>query len=307
MQIITGSRNCRSYDLPNPVVTLGNFDGVHLGHQKILNKAIERARALHGVSIVYTFYPHPLNVLRPEAEPLKITTFEEKADLIEKVGIDYLICERFSREFADREPEEFVRTVICERINPCEIIIGSDYAFGKGRKGNVTLLEHMGKNYGYRVHVVRDITIKNIPVRSTTIRRFITEGRVSLAAKLLGSDYAISGTVVYGQRRRIGFPTANLSHIKDLVPANGIYAIWAKTPYGTYDGVVNIGVNPTFEGKKRTIEAHLFDFAGDLYGKEVTLYFVKRIRDERKFDGPEQLAVQIQKDIAKTKAILAKH
>jgi riboflavin kinase/FMN adenylyltransferase len=304
MKIISGSRAFQKLQIKNCVVTLGNFDGVHRGHQKIIRRAIARARALGGSSVVYTFDPHPLNVLRPEQEPPKITTFDEKAHLIAILGVDYLVCEHFTKRFAQKTPEDFLQDVICKRLQPSEIVIGHDYSFGKGRNGSVELLEHAGLQQGFSVHVEPDIRDRNIPVRSTTIRNLITEGRVSLAAKLLGSDYRMSGMVVHGKKRRIGFPTANLSHVKDLVPHNGVYAVLADTPYGTYAGVVNIGFNPTFDGKKRTIETHLFDFKDDLYGRDITLRFVRKIRLEKKFGSVEELKQQIARDIKKARQIL---
>lgn len=305
MKIISGSTAFKKLHIKNCVVTLGNFDGVHRGHRKIIKKAVERARAINGSAVVYTFDPHPLNVLRPEQEPPKITTFEEKAHLISTLGVDYLVCEHFTKLFAQKTPEAFLQDVICRRLQPREIVIGHDYSFGRGRNGSVALLEQVGAQHGFMVHVEPDIRDRNIPVRSTTIRTLITGGKVSLAAKLLGSDYRMSGTVVHGKKRRIGFPTANLSHIKDLVPHNGVYAVLADTPYGIYGGVVNIGFNPTFDGKERTIEAHLFDFNDDLYGRDITLRFVRKIRLERKFDSPEELKRQIGLDIDKAEKILA--
>ena len=305
MKIISGSRAFQKLHIKNCVVTLGNFDGVHRGHQKIIRRAIARARAIDGSAVVYTFDPHPLNVLRPAQEPPKITTFEEKAHLIATLGVDYLVCEHFTKLFAQKAPEDFLQDVICKRLQPAEIVIGHDYSFGRGRNGSVALLEQAGSQQGFSVHVEPDIRDRNIPVRSTTIRNMITEGRVSLAAKLLGCDYRMSGTVVHGKKRRIGFPTANLSHIKDLVPHNGVYAVLADTPYGTFGGVVNIGFNPTFEGTKRTIEAHVFDFDDDLYGRDITLRFVRKIRLEKKFDSAEELKQQIARDIDKARGILA--
>jgi riboflavin kinase/FMN adenylyltransferase len=307
MQIIKGSRNLKGIDLKNPVITLGNFDGVHLGHQKILKKTIQQAKAISGMSAVYTFNPHPLNVLQPEQEPLKITTFEEKVQIIESIGIDYLICDRFTKRFSEKSPEEFIKTIIWDRIHPREIIVGHDYAFGKNRKGAIELLKKMGEEFHYRIHVVSDITIKNIPVRSTTIRNLIASGKVSLAQKLLGRHYSLSGKIVHGKHRKIGFPTANLSHIKDLIPKDGVYAIRIATPYGKFDGVINIGFNPTFEVNKLCIEAHIFDFNKNLFGKEITIFFVKRIRDEKKFKDAKSLAGQIDKDIEFAKKVLEKN
>jgi riboflavin kinase/FMN adenylyltransferase len=308
MQIIKGSRKLiKKIVLKNPVVTLGNFDGVHRGHQRILQKVIQRAKAVEGISAVYTFNPHPLEVLKPEQAPLKITTFEEKANLIDYIGIDYLITETFTKRFSEQSPEEFVKTIICDRMHPREIVIGHDYAFGKNRQGAVELLKKMGQAFHFRVHVVSDIKIKNIPVRSTTLRNLISSGKVSLAQKLMGRPYCLTGKVVHGKQRKIGFPTANLNPAKRvLLPGNGVYAICAATPYGKFNGVVSIGYNPTFEGKKRTIEAHMFNLNKNLYGKEITIYWIKRIRSEKKFPDAETLAAQIEKDIAFAKKILNK-
>ncbi|MCX8043965.1 MAG: bifunctional riboflavin kinase/FAD synthetase [Desulfobacterota bacterium] len=307
MEIINGSSKVKAFKLTNPVITVGNFDGVHLGHQKILKKTIQRAHALGGCSLVYTFHPHPLQVLRPEDAPPAITTFEEKVAIIGSIGIDYLVCEHFTRQYAEQPPEEFIKNIICDRIHPREIIIGHDYAFGKNRKGTVELLRKMGEIFHFKVHVIDNITIKNIPVRSTTVRRLIVLGKVSLAEKLLGRSYCLSGKVIHGKQRRIGFPTANLSPGKSLIPKNGVYAIRAATPYGVFNGVVNIGFNPTFAAEKLTIEAHLFDFSADLYGKELSLHFIKRIRGEKKFPDVDALVKQIEKDIALAKRILAAH
>jgi riboflavin kinase/FMN adenylyltransferase len=298
LKIIKGSRKLKDLRLLNPVITLGNFDGVHKGHQMILKKVIKRAKEIGGVSVVYTFSPHPLNVLRPEKEPPKITTFEEKAKLIEELGIEYLICENFTTSFAKKSPENFLKKVIYQRIKPQEIIIGHDYSFGKGRQGTVDLLKKTGKELGFKVDIVSDIKIKNIPVRSTTIRNLISEGKVSLAQKLMGKYYCLSGKVVHGKQRKIGFPTANLSHIKDLIPQKGVYAIYVETPHGRFKGAINIGVNPTFDGKKLCIETHIFNFDTDIYGKEINIFFVKRIRGEKKFKDAESLALQIKKDVS---------
>ncbi len=305
MQIIRGSKKIKEYDLTNPVITLGNFDGVHLGHQKILKKTIQRARAVNGVSAVYTFDPHPLSVLNPGHEPLKLTTFEEKASILEEFGINYLICENFTKKFSEKSPEEFIKKIICDRIHPREIVIGNDYAFGKNRKGAVELLKKMGRVFDFQVHVASDMRMKNIPVRSTTIRNLISSGKVSLAQKLMGRHYSMTGKVIHGRKRKIGFPTANLKpYSRDLIPADGVYAASISTSYGMFSGVVNIGMNPTFDEKKTTIEVHIFDFSKNIYGEEITLFFVKRIRGEKKFKEAKTLAEQIRTDIVFAKKIL---
>lgn len=306
MYIINGSSKVKALNLKSPVITIGNFDGVHLGHQKILKKTIQRAQALEGVSAVYTFYPHPIKVLNPVNEPLRINTFDEKVRLIESMGIDYLICENFTKQFAAQPPEEFVKKIICDRIHPGEIIIGHDYAFGKARKGTIELLKKMGEIFHFKVHIVDNITIKNIPVRSTTVRRLISLGKVSLAHKLLGRPYCLTGKVLRGKQRRIGFPTANLSPGKNLIPKTGVYAIRAATPYGQFNGIVNVGFNPTFDNEKLSIEAHIFDFNDNLYGKEISVFFIKRVRGEKKFHEVPALVRQIEKDIAFAKKVLDK-
>jgi riboflavin kinase/FMN adenylyltransferase len=307
MQIIKGSRAFKQLGAPDPVVTLGNFDGVHLGHQKILKEVIARAQAAGVPSVVYTFVPHPLQLLRPDSAPLKLTATDEQARRIEQTGIDYLIYEKFTRRLAQKPPQGFVQTIVHGRLHPREIVIGHDYAFGRNRQGSVALLRQLGEQYHFTVHEISDIRIKNIPVRSTTIRSLIVAGKVSLAAKLMGRPYSLTGRVVHGQRRRIGFPTANLTPSKlDLTPGNGVYAIVARTPFGAYNGVVNIGTNPTFDCARRTIEAHLFDFDRDLYGQDITLRFIKKIRDEKKFKDVKPLTDRIAKDIAFARAILEK-
>ncbi len=308
MKTVNGSLNFKRLKTQNPVITLGNFDGVHKGHQKIIKKALQRAHALNGIAAVYTFDPHPLRVVKPDIAPPQITTFAEKAGILEDLGIDYLIKERFTKTFSEKTPEAFMTSVICERIRPCEIIIGHDYAFGKNRKGAVDLLEKIGVDYNFRVHVVSDITTKNIPVRSTTIRQLVTAGKVSLAHKLLGRPYRLTGKVVHGHRRRIGFPTANLTPgSKLLIPENGVYAVRVETQYGMHDGVVNVGINPTFDGTKKTIEAHMFNFNRDLYGKTIAISWYKRIRGEKKFKDTRHLAERIEKDIQFAKKYLANH
>lgn len=308
MHIIKGSSAAAAIKLNNPVVTLGNFDGVHLGHQKILAKTIQRARSIGGVSVIYTFEPHPLCVLRPESAPLKITTFEEKSHIFAGLGIDCLVIEHFTRAFAAKPPEAFIKNILCGRLHAREIVIGQDYMFGSNRTGSIPLLQKMGSSLGYQVHVVGDLKIKNIPVRSTTLRRLIAAGKVSLAAKLMGRPYAFTSKVIHGRHRQIGFPTANLSPArKNLLPGNGVYAIRGQTPQGLFDGVVSIGYNPTFGLDKLCIEAHLFGFHAELYGDEVTLAFVKRIRGEKKFKDVPSLVTQIERDIAFAKRILRKH
>jgi len=304
MKIIKGSHKLENLNLKNPVMTIGNFDGLHIGHQLIIKSAVQRAKVIGGVSILYTFNPHPLAVLAPHKTPPTITTFTEKVRLLKKSGVDLLVTERFTKKFADNTPEQFIKDILYQRFHPHEILVGHDYAFGKGRGGTVSLLKKMGRELGFTVWEIRDIRIDDIPVRSTTIRTFISAGKVYEASRLLGRPYRLTGTVRKGKQRGIGFATANLDPDKQLVPPNGIYAIRAETPYGLFDGVVNIGFCPTFGNNARTIEAHLFDFNKTLYGRRIALLFVDRLRGEKKFKDVFSLKLQIEKDIRRAKKIL---
>jgi riboflavin kinase/FMN adenylyltransferase len=304
MKIIKGSHKLENLNLKNPVLTIGNFDGLHIGHQLIIKSAVQRAKVIGGVSILYTFNPHPLAVLAPHKTPPTITTFTEKVRLLKKSGVDLLVTERFTKKFADNTPEQFIKDILYQRFHPHEILVGHDYAFGKGRGGTVSLLKKMGRELGFTVWEIRDIRIDDIPVRSTTIRTFISAGKVYEASRLLGRPYRLTGTVRKGKQRGIGFATANLDPDKQLVPPNGIYAIRAETPYGLFDGVVNIGFCPTFGNNARTIEAHLFDFNKTLYGRRIALLFVDRLRGEKKFKDVTSLKLQIEKDIRRAKKIL---
>jgi riboflavin kinase/FMN adenylyltransferase len=304
MRVIKGSHKLKNLGLKNTVITIGNFDGLHIGHQLIIKNTIQRAKIIDGVSIVYTFEPHPLAVLAPHKAPPIIMTFAEKVALLKNSGLDLLVCERFTKKFAGNSPEQFIKNILYSRFKPREILVGHDYAFGKDREGSIRLLKTLGKELDYTVWEMRDITIDDIPVRSTTIRYFISTGQVYEAARLLGRPYNLSGTVFKGQQRGIGFATANLNPDKNLIPKNGIYAIEAETPYGTFGGVVNIGVCPTFGNNERTIEAHLFGFDKTLYGKKIALLFIERLRGEKKFKNQHALAAQITRDIRKAKTIL---
>jgi riboflavin kinase/FMN adenylyltransferase len=304
MKVIKGSHKLKDLTLKNPVLTIGNFDGLHIGHKLIIKNTVQRAKAIGGVSIVYTFNPHPLTVLAPHKSPPIITTFAEKAQLLKRSGIDLLVVERFTRKFSDLTSEQFIKDILYARFHPKEILVGHDYAFGKGREGSVSLLKKVGRQLGYTVWEMRDIRIDDIQVRSTTIRNFISAGNVYEASRLLGRLYRLAGTVVYGEHRGFRFATANLRPDKNLIPKNGIYVIRAETPYGKFDGVANIGICPTFGNNACTIEAHLFNFNKSLYGKKIGILFVDRLRGEKKFRDVSSLAAQIEKDIQKAKKIL---
>ncbi len=293
--------------LKRPALTLGNFDGIHLGHQKILQKVRERAREIGGEAVVYTFEPHPWKVLFPERNFLFITTFSEKVELFADYGIEVVICEKFHRAFSYQAPSKFVGDILVDRIGVREIFVGHDYAFGKDRRGGVSLLKRLGGEYHFKVEEVEAIKVNDLVVSSSKIRDLILNGRVREAARLLGRNYFIYGEVIPGKRRgeTIGFPTANLKLKKDLLPQRGVYAVWVFLEARKYMGALNIGFNPTFGDEKLSVEVHILDFSGDLYQKEIKIAFVDRLREEKAFTSAQELNLQVKKDIQRVREILS--
>jgi riboflavin kinase/FMN adenylyltransferase len=304
MEIIRRLSDIRA--LKNPVVTIGNFDGVHLGHRQIFRKLKKAAAALDGVSVVITFIPHPLKVL-PSGKNLRlINTYEEKELLLEASGIDYLIVIPFTDEFAAIPAREFVSGILVRDIGMKKLIIGYDYAFGRNREGNVELLRHLGIEYGFAVEVLEPIGNGQTIYSSTNIRKMIGNGNVREVVTLLGRHFSIGGKVVHGHHRGkgLGFPTANLETDKELVPRSGVYAVKVGIDQMRYDGACNIGPNPTFDDESVSIEVFIFDFAGDLYGRELRIYFIDRIRDERRFPDAAALQRAIEDDVARCREAL---
>jgi len=292
--------------LKNPILTIGNFDGVHKGHLNLFNKAIERALVIDGVSAVMTFDPHPVKVMKPGNGPPLITPIEQKLRLIKEAGIEVIFCLPFTTEFANQEAQEFVKMILVEKIGIKELVVGYDYTFGHNRQGDTNLLQEMGEELGFRVHVVKPVYIENTLVSSTSIRRYVQEGNLAKAKMLLGRNYQVSGTVIKGQNRGgrlLGFPTANLQIVDELIPKGGVYAVTVTLNGETYFGVSNIGYNPTFGNNALSIETHLLDFSGDLLGRIIKINFIMRLRDEKKFSGVEELIAQINLDIKQAKAI----
>jgi len=288
------------------VVTLGNFDGVHLGHQEIFRRLKARASELKTQALVLTFDPHPVRVLRPAMSPDLITPLEEKLRLIAECGIDGVVLADFTKEFAAQHPGSFVDEVLCEKLSARYVIVGHDFTFGRGKEGTIDSLKEMGERKGFDVEVVEALVSEGEIVSSTRIRGLIAGGDVSAAAALLGRNYSIYGEVVKGdgRGRSLGFPTANIASHGELFPENGVYAVEIELEKKRMSGIANVGVRPTFGGGERTIEAHIFDFDGSLYGEVVRLDFVGRVRDEISFSGPEELSRQIRQDIVEAKNIL---
>ncbi len=289
----------------NPILALGNFDGVHLGHQAIFHQVRSRAQAVQGTAMVFTFEPHPLRVLRPEHAPPLLTTFEQKMQLIATEGIEVGLRIPFTDLFAQQQPSEFIQDILCDQIGVRELVVGYDFRFGHQRSGTVDLLEAAAATHGYQVTVVSAISVAGLTVSSSNIRQLVQRGEVADASRLLGRFYAIEGTVVEGFRRgaTIGFPTANVQSVNEIIPQTGVYAVrvtWREQPY---DGVANVGYNPTFGNDALSVEAHLFDFQADLYGETIRVAFVEKIRDERKFASVDELVSQISQDAKQARAI----
>ncbi len=288
----------------NAVVTIGNFDGVHKGHQAIFERVIAEARSINGTPLVVTFEPHPARVLKKNNTPPLITLFEQKMELIAKAGIKVVVCIPFTRAFAAITAERFVEDILIKRIGMKAIVIGKDYAFGKNRKGNVSFLNKRAADLGFEVIVVDWIQAharKTRRISSTRVRELVMAGEVEKTLNLLGRYYQIRGRVVSGRNRGgrlLGFPTANIHLVDELCPKMGVYAVTVEIDKGTYQGVANIGYSPTFEDHLFTVEVHILDFDGALYRKKIRVNFVKRIRNEKRFSGIDELSKQITKDIA---------
>ena len=291
--------------LKNPVLTIGNFDGVHKGHLVLFEKVKERAGSIDGQSAVMTFDPHPIKVMKPGNGPPLITLINQKMDLIASAGIEVIFCITLSRQFAAVSAEDFVQDILLKKIGIKELVVGHDYTFGYKRLGNIDLLKHMAEKLGFKLHVMEPISIDRKLVSSTSIRKLIQEGTLSEAKKYLGRDYQISGKVIRGKDRGgklLGFPTANLELIDELIPKIGVYAVTVVMDDKQFFGVTNIGHNPTFGNEALSVETHLLDYSGDLLGKTIKVNFLQRLRDEKTFNSIQELSDQIALDIQKARA-----
>ncbi len=291
-------------------VTVGTFDGVHPGHRAVLTEIALRARAAGRKSLLVTFEPHPLEVVNPRAAPPLLTTSEERREVLATTDLDGVVFLRFDRALANLTPEEFVGDVLLRRFAMRELVIGWDHGFGRGRSGDVETLRRLGQRDGFLVDVVAPVELGQHPVSSTRIRRAISGGDLATARALLGRPYSLSGRVVpgAGRGRRVGVPTINLGGIppQKLLPPDGVYAVWVEWRGGRAGAMVNQGPRPTFGDTRRSVEAHLFDVAADLYGDWVRVEWVERLRDVRRFAGPEELRNQLARDAEAARAVLAR-
>lgn len=288
------------------VVTLGNFDGVHLGHRALFRHLICKARQLMCKSVVYTFDPHPLKLLVPDKAPLLLNTPAEKQRLIAASHVDLLLEALFTKELANLSPEQFVDDVLIGTLQARGLVIGYDYAFGKGRRGDADFMQSYCAAKGIAVDVLQPVGADGLPYSSTRIRKLLAEGKVAEVVALLGRHYNLEGEVVAGEQRgrEIGYPTANLKTEKEQLPAPGVYAIKVRHNLQEYNGVVNLGQCPTFGSGKSTIEVHMLDFSGQLYGQKIRIYFVERLRGEQKFSNSQELVAAIAADVVRARQIL---
>ena len=306
MRVIAGSAEFGDAKLRRPVVTIGNFDGIHRGHQAILATVVARARALSAPAVVYTFEPHPRKVLWPDSAPRLLTTLEQKLELIAAAGVDAVVLEPFTPEFARTTPDAFVRECLHARLAPQEVYVGYDFHFGRDREGSMRQLTELGARLGFAVTIIPEVLVDEGDVNSTRIRQSLADGEVERAARMLGRPYAVRGKIVRGDARghELGFPTANLEPENEVLPAAGVYAgtlraldPGAPAPRSALPAVTNVGRRPTFGGEALRAEAHVLDWSGDLYGRRVEISFELRLRAERRFESVDALRRQIAADV----------
>ncbi len=303
MRIVRGLESYPPDGAPS-VVALGVFDGVHLAHRAILGAAVSRARELGVQALACTFDPHPLEVLQPDRTPLPLTTIPERLDLMAETGLDGAVVIAFTSALAVMEPEGFVKDVLVERLRARAVVVGFNHRFGRGARGDAAMLESLGARLGFRAHVVDPLQVDGVPVSSTAVRAALQRGDLAVAARLLGRDYSVGGTVVHGagRGRTLGFPTANVQPDRPVLLPAGVYACDLVLDGRAHQAVVNIGVRPTFGEAVTTVEAHVLDFSGDMYDRHVVLRFRERLRPERTFTAVDELKAQIAEDIREARA-----
>jgi len=291
------------------VLTIGNFDGLHLGHQQVLDKVAQQARTLNLPSVALVFEPQPLEYFLGDHAPSRLTRLREKAIQFAKSPIDALLVLPFNRSLADIDAEQFISEILVKKLKLKHLVIGDDFHFGKARRGNFALLESKGREYGFSVENSPSFELKGLRISSTLIRDALGEGQLAVAKTLLGRDYSVCGRVAHGDKRgrQLGFPTANIEMLRKNIPLNGVFAVTLtgldKT---TYQGVANLGTRPTFDGQSRAVlETHLFDFKDNIYGRYVEVHFKTKLRNEVRFANLTELQVQIQKDVAAAKQFFA--
>ena len=290
------------------VVTVGSFDGVHLGHRAVLDEIRARADATGARAVLLTFEPHPLRIVRPEFAPAILTTTREKAEILAQSGLDFAVFLRFSRELAEYSPRRFVEEILIGRLGVTELVIGHNHTFGRDRSGDAATLQQIGRELGFVVDLIEPVRTGDSPISSTRIREAVQSGALDEARRALGRPYSFLGRVVRGEGRGsgLGFPTANLliDTPEKLLPPPGIYAVWGNLRSGVFPGALHIGPRPTFPGSPPSVELYLIDFAGDLYGEELRVDLVRHLRGVEHFDSAELLIAQMNRDVVEASAVL---
>ncbi len=302
MRILTIDQ-IRDEKIPGSVVTIGNFDGVHRGHLEMFRRLVEAGRELGFPSIVVTFSPHPLVFLAPDKAPPMITTLDQKIALIAEAGIDYLLVVEFTRAFSEISADEFVRDILCDSLQMRHIVIGHDYAFGRNRQGNYETLTVLGNELGFTLEDLDPVGEGDTVFSSTLVRKMIAAGDVAGASEILGRYHLIVGQVVHGREigHMLGFPTANIATCNELIPADGVYAVIVTIEDQQFSGACNIGASPTFETQQRTVEVFILDFSGELYGRDISICFIERLRGVKKFSDVKELISAISHDVETTR------
>lgn len=293
-------RDFNSYcEIKNPVVALGNFDGIHIGHQALIKKTVEVAKKINGTAALFTFYPHPIKVVEKRKEPFIIQTFKEKVKIAQSLGIETVVCARFTKNFANMHPEDFIKDILINKLEVKSVCVGHDYTFGRGGKGGIKTLREYANRYGFELSVIPPVKIDGIIVSSSKIREFLRDGNIEYANKFLGRPYKISGVVRKGDGRgaSLGYPTANIYPKNEIILKNGVYAAYVYVDSKKYKAAVNVGNNPTFKGVNKHIEVFIMEFNKNIYSKKIEIEFVDFIRDEKRFRRVDELIARIDKDI----------
>lgn len=306
MQLVRGIHNIRSQD-HGCVLTIGNFDGVHLGHQQVIKALVNKAKALNCVAAVLVFEPQPQELFSPETAPARLCRLRDKYSLLAKLGVQRLICVNFTAQFASQSAQHFIEHLLVKKLGIKHLIVGDDFHFGKNRAGNFDMLCQAGNNFGFNVSDTKSYKMADCRISSTAIRQALEQDKLTEATRMLGREYSIIGRVFHGDKRgrQLGFPTANVLLKRRVSPLSGVFAVMVKTDDGEYKGVANIGARPTINGIRQQLEVHLFDFDESLYGQCIEVIVKKKLRSVIKFDSLEALRQQIQKDSEQAKSVLA--
>lgn len=303
----------RLEDIPfieNLVLTIGTFDGIHKGHQELIQSINHKAREINGQSGLITFHPHPRQVLQPNANIQLLTTLEERIEALQKTGLDHLFIVPFSADFSNQTAEEYIEEFLVKNFHPKHIVIGYDHKFGKGRTGNIDLLDQYKEKFGYQIDQISQQKLETITYSSTNIRQALQEGNIKKANQMLGYNYRLTGIVSHGEKigRTLGYPTANIKlfNQRKLIPQKGVYAVKVDIFDRQFDGMLNIGNKPTFDKNEKTIEVHLFNFSEEIYGHQLTIEFLSKLRNEQKFNSKEELINQLKQDEQQAREILNK-